>query len=394
MNTTIEQGRKAFMNTYAQFPLVLKSGHGCTVTDQDGKEYLDMVAGIAVNSLGYGDSEFTETLKGVLEGGLLHCSNLYYNEHAVLAATQLKQLSAMERVFFCNSGTEANEAALKLARKWGKQFSPVKDEIITMISSFHGRTYGSMSATGQEKYQKHFTPLVPKILHTPFNDFEALSAAVNENTAAIFIEVIQGEGGIREIDVDFLRKVRALCDQKDILLIADEVQCGMGRSGKAFAWQHTDVTPDAMTLAKALGNGVPIGALVTSRTCSEVFEPGDHAATFGGNLISAAAANVILKRLLEGDLLAHVSEVGEYFKSRLYKFEARYGCVLEVRGKGLMLAIELDRPARQVIANAMEKGLLLVGAGERVVRFVPPLVITKAEIDTACEILDQILSEL
>jgi len=168
----------------------------------------------------------------------------------------------------------------------------------------------------------------------------------------------------------------------------------MGRSGKAFAWQHTDVTPDAMTLAKALGNGVPIGALVTSRTCSEVFEPGDHAATFGGNLISAAAANVILKRLLEGDLLAHVSEVGEYFKSRLHKFEARYGCVLEVRGKGLMLAIELDRPARQVIANAMEKGLLLVGAGERVVRFVPPLVITKAEIDTACEILDQILSEL
>lgn len=394
MNTTIEQGRQAFMNTYAQFPLVLNGGHGCTVTDQDGKEYLDMVAGIAVNSLGYGDSEFTDALKGVLDGGLLHCSNLYYNEQAVLAATQLKQLSGMHRVFFCNSGTEANEAALKLARKWGKQFSPVKDEIITMISSFHGRTYGSMSATGQVKYQKHFTPLVPKILHTPFNDFEALKSAVNENTAAVFIEVIQGEGGIREIDTDFLRKVRSLCDEMGILLIADEVQCGMGRSGKAFAWQHTDVTPDAMTLAKALGNGVPIGALVTSGTCSEVFEPGDHAATFGGNLLSATAANVILKRLLEGDLLAHVSEAGAYFKSRLQEIEARYECVLEVRGKGLMLAIELDRPARQVIAAAMEKGLLLVGAGERVVRFVPPLVITTAEIDTACGILDQILSEL
>ncbi|MBN2858641.1 MAG: aspartate aminotransferase family protein [Sphaerochaetaceae bacterium] len=394
MNTTIEQGQMAFMNTYAQFPLVLKGGHGCTVTDQDGKEYLDMVAGIAVNSLGYGDSEFTDALKGVLDAGLLHCSNLYYNEQAVLAATQLKQLSAMERVFFCNSGTEANEAALKLARKWGKQFSPVKDEIITMLSSFHGRTYGSMSATGQVKYQKHFTPLVPKILHTPFNDFDALSSAVNENTAAVFIEVIQGEGGIREIDVDFLRKVRSLCDEMGILLIADEVQCGMGRSGKAFAWQHTDVTPDAMTLAKALGNGVPIGALVTSSTCCEVFEPGDHAATFGGNLLSATAANVILKRLLEGDLLAHVNEVGAYFKSRLQKLEARYGCVLEVRGKGLMLAIELDRPARQVIADAMEKGLLLVGAGERVVRFVPPLIITTAEIDTACDILDQILTGL
>ena len=394
MTTTIEQGRQAFMNTYAQFPLVLTGGHGCTVTDQEGKEYLDMVAGIAVNSLGYGDEEFTEALKGILDKGLLHCSNLYYNEQAVLAAGQLKKLSGMERVFFCNSGTEANEAALKLARKWGKQFSPAKEEIITMISSFHGRTYGAMSATGQVKYQKHFTPLVPKILHTPFNDFEALSQAVNEHTAAIFIEVIQGEGGIREIDLDFLQKVRALCDQKDILLIADEVQCGMGRSGKAFAWQHTGVTPDAMTLAKALGNGVPIGALVTSDTCSEVFEPGDHAATFGGNLLSATAANVILRRLLEGDLLAHVSEVGAYFRKKLQELESRYGCVLEVRGKGLMLAIELDRPARQFISSAMERGLLLVGAGERVVRFVPPLVITQTEVDSAISILDDILAQL
>ncbi len=394
MNKTIEQGQKHFMSTYAQFPLVLNGGHGVTVTDSDGKEYLDMVAGIAVNSLGYGDTEFDAALKGVIDNGLLHCSNLYYNDPAVEAAEHLKDLSGMDRVFFCNSGTEANEAALKLARKWGKQFDIIKDEIITMESSFHGRTYGSMSATGQVKYQKSFTPLVPKIFHTPFNDFEALKAKVNEHTAAIFVEIIQGEGGIKEIDVDFLKAVRALCDENNILLITDEVQCGMGRTGKAFAWQHTGVTPDAMTLAKALGNGVPIGALVTTSKCSEVLSPGDHAATFGGNLLSCTAANVVLKRLLDGSLLSNVKEVGAYFEAGLLALKEKYEAVVDMRGKGLMLAIELDRPARDFIALAISDGMLLVGAGEKVVRFVPPLVITKKDVDTALSILDGILAAL
>ena len=394
MNTIIEQGQNDFMTTYAQFPLVLTGGKGVTVTDSEGKQYLDMVAGIAVNSLGYGDEEFTSALQGVLEGGLLHCSNLYYNEPAVKAASKLKELSSMERVFFCNSGTEANEAALKLARKWGKQFETIKDEIITMESSFHGRTYGSMSATGQVKYQKSFTPLVPKIFHTPFNDFATLKEKVNEHTAAIFVEIIQGEGGIREIDTEFLKQVRNLCDEKEILLITDEVQCGMGRTGKAFAWQHTGVKPDAMTLAKALGNGVPIGALVTSSRCSEILAPGDHAATFGGNLLSCSAANVMLDRLITGDLLSHVEETGSYFKAQLEGLKEKYAAVVDVRGKGLMLAIELDRSGRDFISAAIKKGMLLVGAGEKVVRFVPPLVLSKEDVDTAISILDDILGEL
>ncbi len=394
MNTIIEQGKEHFVPTYAQFPVVLTGGKGMYVTDSEGKSYLDMVAGIAVNALGYGDEEFTSAVQKVLADGLLHCSNLYYNKPAVEAAQKLKTLSGMDRVFFCNSGTEANEAALKLARKWGKQFPVVKDEIITMESSFHGRTYGSMSATGQVKYQKSFTPLVPKISHSPFNDIDSLRSLVNEHTAAIFVEIIQGEGGIREIDHQFLSQVRTLCDEHDILLVTDEVQCGMGRTGKAFAWQHTEVTPDVMTLAKALGNGIPIGAMVCSAKCSQVLAPGDHAATFGGNLISATAANVVLDRLLSGEILAQVTEVGGYFKAKLEELKETYAAVVDVRGKGLMLAIELDRPVRGFIETMMKRGMLLVGAGEKVVRFVPPLILTIAEVDTAVALLEATLEEL
>lgn len=383
----MEEGNNSFVPTYSQFPIVLDKGEGRYVKDIEGKSYLDMVAGIAVNSLGYNDSEFNEALKSVIDYGLLHCSNLYYNQHAVKAASLLCALSGMDRVFFCNSGTEANEAALKLSRKFGKKFSPIKETIITMESSFHGRTYGSMSATGQVKYQKSFTPLVPKIIHSPLNDFDALKAKVDETTCAIFVEVIQGEGGITCADASFLQQVRTLCDEKEILLVFDEVQCGMGRTGKAFAWQHTSVVPDVMTLAKALGNGVPIGAMVVKGEASNVFAPGDHAATFGGNLLSTRAALVVLNRIKEGSLLEHVSLVGSYFKEQLHLLKEQYPVIKEVRGMGLMIGMELHEEVKPLISECMEEGMLIVSAGTHVLRFVPPLTITKKEVDEGLSIL-------
>lgn len=387
MNTIIEKGNESFVSTYAQFPIVLTGGKGVYVTDENGKTYLDMVAGIAVNALGYNDKEFSDALKKVIDNGLLHCSNLYYNEYAVKAASLLCEISGMDKVFFCNSGTEANEAALKLSRKYGKSFTIPKDQIITMESSFHGRTYGSMSATGQVKYQKSFTPLVPHIIHTPLNDFEALEEKVGTTTCAIFVEVIQGEGGVKCADPSFLQKVRTLCDEKEILLVFDEVQCGMGRTGKSFAWQHTNVIPDVMTLAKALGNGVPIGAMLVRGKADHVFSPGDHAATFGGNLLSSAAAYTVLKRVKEGALLDHVQQVGAYFKEQLLTLKHECKEIIEVRGMGLLLGIELNKEVRPIIDECMRDGMLIVGAGVNVIRFVPPLTITESEIDEGIAIL-------
>ena len=392
MNNLIKEGQSTFVNTYAQFPIVLDGGNGCYVHDIEGKHYLDMVAGIAVNSLGYNDKEFNEAVKAVIDNGLLHCSNLYYNQYAIKAASLLCELSGMDRVFFCNSGTEANEAALKLSRKYGKSFTTHRDQIITMESSFHGRTYGSMSATGQVKYQKSFTPLVPHIIHTPLNDFDALEKKVGTNTCAIFVEVIQGEGGVKCADPSFLEKVRTLCDEKEILLVFDEVQCGMGRSGKAFAWQHTHVVPDVMTLAKALGNGIPIGAMVVKGRATDVFAPGDHAATFGGNLLSTAAALVVLNRIKKGELLQQVSTVGAYFKSELNSLKNQYPFIKEVRGLGLMLGMELDREVRPLIDECMNQGMLIVSAGTFVLRFVPPLCVTKNDVDEAITILKRVFA--
>jgi len=394
MNNLIEKGNEVFVSTYAQFPIVLTGGQGTYVTDNNNKSYLDMVAGIAVNSLGYNDKEFNDALKHVIDNGLLHCSNLYYNEYAVKAASLLCEISNMERVFFCNSGTEANEAALKLSRKYGKSFTSKKDQIITMESSFHGRTYGSMSATGQVKYQKSFTPLVPNIIHTPLNDMKALEKNIGNNTCAIFVEVIQGEGGVKCADPDFLKQVRALCDKNEILLVFDEVQCGMGRTGKAFAWQHTEVKPDVMTLAKALGNGVPIGAMVVNGKATHVFEPGDHAATFGGNLLSTVAALTVLKRVKEGSVLEHVEKVGSYFKGQLLKLKDEYPHIVEVRGLGLMLGMELSIEVKPIINQCINNGMLIVGAGTHVLRFVPPFTITEHEVDEAIAIIKSVLDTM
>lgn len=394
MDSYIEQGGKVFMDTYAQYPVVLTGGDGRHVMDENGKRYLDMVAGIAVNILGYGDPGLSAALKSVVDGGLLHCSNLYWNRHAIEAASRLSRLSTMERVFFCNSGTEANEAALKLARKYGRAADTGRTDIITMQQSFHGRTYGSMTATGQTKYQQAFHPLVPGFSYAPFNDLAAVQRMVTDTTCAIFVEPIQGEGGIIPAGTDFLKGVRALCDRRDILLVFDEVQCGMGRSGHAFAWQASGVKPDVMTLAKALGGGIPIGAMVATGKAASVLSPGDHAATFGGNPLSTAAANVVLGRLEEGSLLAHVGEVSKKLRTVLEDLKNAYNEIVEVRGVGLMLGMQMTVPVRPIIEACMQNGMLIANAGSHVLRFVPPLTITSDEIDEAAGILRDVFAKL
>ncbi|MHC1692769.1 MAG: aspartate aminotransferase family protein [Sphaerochaetaceae bacterium] len=390
-NPCIALGKQVFMETYAQYPVVLSSGKGCRLYDNTGKSYLDMVAGIAVNALGYGDQQLNEAIGQVLQHGLLHCSNLYWNEPAVNAAARLVQLSGMDRVFFCNSGTEANEAALKLARKYGASQDPHRTDIITMAHSFHGRTYGSMTATGQTKYQASFTPLVPGFSYAPYNDLDGVKATVTDRTCAILVEPIQGEGGVIAATGEFLKGLRKLCDEKDILLMFDEVQCGMGRTGTSFAWQAYGVVPDVMTLAKALGAGFPIGAMVAKGKAATVLAPGDHAATFGGNLVATTAANVILERLAQGSLLAHVQTMSTYLTKALLALQKRFPAIVEVRGKGLMLGMEMRVPVRPLIAACMENGLLIANAGPNVLRFVPPLVISLQEIDEALAILTKVL---
>ena len=393
VNECIALGKEVLMETYAQFPIVLAGGKGCRVIDDQGKSYLDMVAGIAVNALGYGDEELSAALHAVVDSGLLHCSNLYWNSLAVSAASKLVGLSGMERVFFCNSGTEANEGAIKLARKFGRQKDSLRTDIITMNHSFHGRTYASMTATGQPKYQALFLPLVPGFSYAPYNDLAAVAAKVTERTCAIMVEPIQGEGGVIPATVEFLKGLRALCDEKDILLIFDEVQCGMGRTGKPFAWQLYGVKPDVMTLAKALGAGVPIGALVAQGHAAEVLAPGDHAATFGGNFLAAAAADVMLGRLAEGSLLKQVQRTSERLRVALFALKEQYPAILDVRGKGLMMGMEMTIPVRPLVAACIERGMLMVNAGPNVLRFVPPLVITEEEIDEAVGILAGVLAE-
>lgn len=391
----VENGQKAVMHTYAQFPVAFVSGHGCTLVDADGKEYLDFVAGIAVNALGYGDEQLSAALKRVIDGGLLHCSNLYWNPYAVSAARLLKSVSGMDKVFFCNSGAEANEAALKLARKFGHSDGGHRTGIITMEHSFHGRTYGAITATGQDKYHKDFDPLLPEIKYAVFNDFDSVLAQTDENTCAIMVEPIQGEGGIIPAAPDFLENLRKLCDEKNLLLIFDEVQCGMGRSGQPFAWQTYGIKPDVMTLAKALAGGVPAGAVTACGIAADIFRPGDHAATFGGNLLAMSGACVMLERLLNGDLCRHVREVSEYFIKALKSLQAEYPSVaLEVRGRGLMLGIKPAVSPHLVIDAAMERGLLVASAGYDVLRFVPPLTVTNAEVDQAVSILDDVFSAI
>ena len=389
----IAQGSDHIMTTYAQSPIVLQSGTGCTVKDSDGNTYLDFVAGIAVNALGYGDPILKERLIGVIEGGLTHCSNLYWNSYAIDAAQGLADLSGLERVFFCNSGAEANEAALKLARKYGStRRHAACTKIVSMNQSFHGRTYGAITATGQHKYHKGFAPLMPNITYGDFNDLEQVKGLVDDDTCAIIVEPIQGEGGIKPATREFLQGLRNLCDQTGTLLIYDEVQCGMGRTGEPFAFQYYGVRPDAVSLAKGLGAGVPIGALLATEELASTFSPGDHATTFGGNLLAAAAATVVIERLSEPKMLQGIKDAGAALASGLRALQQLFPeQIKEVRGVGLMLGMEMREPVASIISSCKDQGLLLVNAGTHIIRFVPPLIVSRSEISEALTILERVL---
>ncbi len=377
------------MNTYKRFPLVLTEGKGVYVYDDKGKKYLDFVAGIAVNSLGHAHEGLVCAI-AKQAGSLIHVSNLYWTKPQLDLAKKLTDHSCFERVFFCNSGAEGIECALKLTRKYADMKQSGKTDILTMKNSFHGRTYGAITATGQEKYQAGLKPLLPGISHVEFNNFEALEKAVTDKTGAIFIEPIQGEGGINEADKAYLQKVRALCTEKGILLVFDEVQCGVGRAGALFAHQLTTVEPDICVIAKGLAGGVPIGACLTTNRIAEAFKPGDHASTFGGNPLATAAANVVIDELL-GGLQDKVCATGKHLTQKLLALQAKCPIIKEVRGKGLIQGIELTEAAGTYITKALENGLLLVASGEKVIRFVPPLIVSEEEIDMAMEILEKTL---
>ena len=381
------------MNTYSQWPVTFVGGEGAYLKDDKGDAYLDFVGGIAVNALGYKHEGLAAAIREVLDSGVLHVSNLYYNAHVLEAAKKLAALSGMEKVFFCNSGAEANEAALKLARKWGSGKN--KSTIISMLDSFHGRTYAAVTATGQKKYHQHFAPLPPGFVYAHFNDLDSVKALVDERTCAVIVEPIQGEGGIVPATKEFLHGLRDLCDTHELLLIYDEVQCGMGRSGKPFAHQLYGVKPDILTTAKALAGGVPAGAMLTQGEASDVFVPGDHASTFGGNALAARAIIYMCDTLQEKAFLSHVEAMGNYLRMKLEELKVQFpNLITAVRGVGLINGIALTIPPKEVVAKCFEKKLLLASAGSNVVRFVPPLIITEKEIDAAVKILQESLSEV
>ncbi|PMQ00764.1 MAG: aspartate aminotransferase family protein [Dictyoglomus sp. NZ13-RE01] len=390
----IELSDKYVMNTYNRYKIAIVKGKGAKVWDADGKEYLDFVAGIAVCSLGHSNEELINGIKEQLDK-LMHISNLYYIEPQAHLAKLIVEHSCGDKVFFCNSGAEANEAAIKLARKYGKiHGGPEKYEIITALKSFHGRTLATLTATGQPKYQKNFEPLVPGFTYVPFNDVYALKEKVSEKTCAILLEPIQGEGGVNPATKDFLKTARELCDKYNALLIFDEVQTGIGRTGKFLAYEHYDVEPDIFTLAKALGGGFPIGAMVANKKCSNVFTPGDHASTFGGNPLACSAGIAVINYIFKNNILQNVERVGNYFKEKFVKLQEKYPFIKEVRGIGLMLGMELEIEARPVVEKALNEGLLINAVGEKILRFVPPLIITEKEVDEAIEILNRIFQKI
>lgn len=390
----IARGEHVIARTYGRYPLVPIRGEGCRLWDADGKEYLDFLAGVAVNNLGHCHPRVVEALQHQAET-LLHCSNFYHIPQQIELAELLTANSFADRVFFCNSGAEANEAAMKLARKYSfEKQGPGRSGIITALESFHGRTIGAISATGQEKVRTGFAPTVPGFSYVPFGDIEAMRAAVSAETCAILLEPIQGEGGVNLPPSGYLQQVRDLCDENQLLLIFDEVQVGCGRTGHLFAYQHDAVEPDIMTLAKALGGGPPIGAMLTREEISASFGPGTHGSTFGGNPLIAAAGVATMKVLLDGHVLDNCIAVGAYLKFRLEQLKKEFTFIRQVRGRGLMLGVELTIDGADIVVRAMQKGLLINCTMGRVLRLVPPLIVSRSEIDQAIEILEEIFKEL
>ena len=392
--TTIDLADKYMFKTYARFPLTLVRGDGCRVWDEDGKEYLDFVGGIAVCALGHSSPIVSKALEHQSKE-LVHVSNLYYTRPQTELASLLVANSFADRVFFCNSGAEANEAAIKLARRYAnKKFGPQRHLIISMEDSFHGRTMATLSATGQEKVKAGYIPLLEGFTFVPFNDLESLDQALDESVCAVMLEPIQGEGGVVLPDADYLKGVKALCQDREALLIFDEVQVGMGRTGKLFAHEHYGITPDIMTLAKALGNGLPIGAMLAIEELSNAFGAGSHATTFGGTPLVTAVSKAVVTSLLEDGWIDHCRVVGDYFKERLEELAKKYDFIKEVRGQGLILGVEMMRPGPAVVKAMMEKGFLINCTQEKVLRFIPPLIVDKEEIDLLVETLENVLDQL
>ena len=402
----IDRAEHVLYKTYNRFPVVFDHGKGITLWDTEGNEYLDFGAGIAVMGLGYCDEEYTNAVKAQMDK-LTHISNLFYNQPSISAGEKLLKVSGMDKVFFTNSGTEAIEGALKIAKRYhyNKLHETMGDgcdgceekevdmtgEIIAMNHSFHGRSIGALSVTGNAHYRTPFNPLLPGVRFANFNDLDSVKAQITDKTCAIIMETIQGEGGIYPATEEFLKGVRALCDEHDLLLILDEIQCGMGRSGEMFAWQKYGVKPDVMTVAKALGNGVPIGAFLACGKAATAMVPGDHGTTYGGNPFVGAAVSTVLDIFEELNLPAHVKEISAYLEEKLDALVDKYDCLTQRRGVGLIQGVVTTKPVGEITSKALEEGLLIISAGSDVLRFVPPLVIEKEHVDEMIDKLSKVL---
>ena len=392
MDTKILADRYIF-NTYKRFPITLVKGRGCRVWDEKGREYLDFIGGIAVCALGHSSEVVSNALKTQSEI-LVHVSNLFYTRPQAELAELLVKHSFADRVFFCNSGAEANEAAIKLVRRYSAEnYGPQRYVIIAMENSFHGRTMATLTATGQKKIQKGFDPLLNGFRHVPFNDINALKDAIDERVCAILLEPIQGEGGVICADRDYLRGVEEICKEKDILLVLDEVQVGMGRTGRLFAYEHYGIEPDVMTLAKAMANGLPIGAMLSVERVASAFGPGAHASTFGGTPLVCAVSKAVLEYILNEGVLDNCASMGKYLIEGLKELKTKYPIIRDIRGMGLIVGVELDIKADEVVQRCMQNGILINSPKENVIRFLPPLIITQREIDQLLNTLNSIFKE-
>ena len=390
----IKDAQTFLMNTYSRQPLVLVKGRGATVYDSDGREYLDFVAGVAVNNLGHCHPRVVVALQKQAQR-LMHVSNHYHIEPQVALAKELVKHSFADKVFFCNSGTEAVEAAVKLGRRYSRDvLKKDRYEIITMFGSFHGRTYGAVSATAQEKFHQGFEPMVPGFRYVPFSDIKAVEEAVNERTCAVLVEPVQGEGGVNVPAPGYLKELRRICDQHGLLLMLDEIQTGMGRTGRLFAHEHEGVTPDVMALAKGLGSGMPIGALLATDKAARGFVPGTHGSTFGGNPLACAAGLASLETLLEDNIIIqNVESLGKHFISGLETLRGKYPFIKDVRGTGLLIGMELDFEGREIVTECLKQGFLINCTVNTVLRFMPPLIISEEEIDQLVDALDGIFKK-
>jgi len=390
----IKDGQSVLMNTYSRQPLVLVKGRGTKVYDSDGREYLDFVAGVAVNNLGHCHPKVVVALQKQAQR-LMHVSNHFHIEPQVALGKELVKHSFADKVFFCNSGTEAIEAAIKLSRRYSREvLKKDRFEVITLFGSFHGRTYGSVSATAQEKFHQGFEPMVPGFRYVPFNDIDAVKSAISDKTCAILVEPVQGEGGVKIPEAGYLKALRRICDEHQLLLVLDEIQTGMGRTGRLYAYEHEGITPDVMALAKGLGSGMPIGALLATDKASQAFVPGTHGSTFGGNPLACAAGLASLEALLEDNIIIqNVGALGRHFMNGLKSLKAKYPFIKDVRGQGLLIGMELDFEGKEIVTECLKQGFLINCTVNTVLRFMPPLIISEEEIDQLVDALDGIFKK-